>query len=433
MNQYFHYQQDQLYAEYVPRSDIAPSFGTPCYVYSRAALADGYRQFAEALKSRDHLICYAVKANSNLAILNLFARMGAGFDIVSGGELQRVLAAGGAANKVVFSGVGKSEAEMREALEAGILCFNVESAPELERLNEVAGSMGKIAAISLRVNPDVDAKTHPYISTGLKQNKFGVAYAEARALYRKAASLPHLRVTGIDCHIGSQLTEVSPFIAAAEKVLALVDQLAADGIALEHIDLGGGLGICYADETPPSIAEYAQALLGALQGRSEKIIVEPGRVLVGNAGVLLTRIEYLKHGEEKNFAIVDAAMNDLMRPALYDAYHAILPVVRRQNSPLSNSLPQAGERTSEKSNSQIYEVVGPICETGDFIGHAREMAVDTGDALAVMSAGAYGMSMSSNYNTRPRAAEVMVDGAVAHLVRERETVRQLYAGEKIIG
>ncbi len=414
MTNYFHYQQDQLFAEDVALGEIAQRFGTPCYVYSRAALSDGYRQFAEAFKSRDHLICYAVKANSNLAILNLFARLGAGFDIVSGGELQRVLAAGGAADKVVFSGVGKSEAEMRQALEAGILCFNVESAPELDRLNEVAGSMGKVAPISLRVNPDVDAKTHPYISTGLKQNKFGVAYTEALALYRKAAAMPHLRITGMDCHIGSQLTEVSPFIAAAEKVLALVDQLAAAGIVLEHLDLGGGLGIRYDDETPPSIAEYAQALLGALKGRSEKIIVEPGRVLVGNAGVLLTRIEYLKHGEEKNFAIVDAAMNDLMRPALYDAYHAILPVQKRAGA------------------TQQYEVVGPICETGDFIGHGRQMAVDKGDALAVMSAGAYGMSMSSNYNTRPRAAEVMVDGAEVHLVRERETVRQLYAAEKIV-
>ncbi len=414
MNQYFHYQQDQLFAENVSLSDIAQRFGTPCYVYSRAALTDGYGQFAEALKGREHLICYAVKANSNLAILNLFARLGAGFDIVSGGELQRVLAAGGAANKVVFSGVGKSEAEMRQALEAGILCFNVESAPELERLNAVAGSMGKVAPVSLRVNPDVDAKTHPYISTGLKQNKFGVAYTEALALYRKAAAMPNLRVTGIDCHIGSQLTETSPFIAAAEKVLALVDQLKAEGIVLEHIDLGGGLGIRYDDETPPSIADYAQALLGALKGRSEKIIVEPGRVLVGNAGVLLTRIEYLKHGEEKNFAIVDAAMNDLMRPALYDAFHRILPL---QKKPLP---------------AQCYEVVGPICETGDFIGHGREMAVEQGDALAVMSAGAYGMSMSSNYNTRPRAAEVMVDGAVVHLVRERETVRQLYDAEHVV-
>lgn len=414
MNEYFHYQQDQLFAEGVALNDIARRFGTPCYVYSRAALTDGYRQFDEALKSREHLICYAVKANSNIAILNLFARLGAGFDIVSGGELQRVLAAGGAAGKVVFSGVGKSEAEMRQALEAEILCFNVESAPELDRLNAVAGSMGKVAPVSLRVNPDVDAKTHPYISTGLKQNKFGVAYTEALALYRKAADMPHLRVTGMDCHIGSQLTETSPFIAAAEKVLALVDKLAAAGIALEHLDLGGGLGIRYDDETPPSIAEYGKALLGVLQGRSEKLIVEPGRVLVGNAGVLLTRIEYLKHGEEKNFAIVDAAMNDLMRPALYDAWHAILPLQKRGGP------------------AQQYEVVGPICETGDFIGHAREMAVDTGDALAVMSAGAYGMSMSSNYNTRPRAAEVMVDGVVVHLIRERETVRQLYAAEKIV-
>jgi len=414
MSDYFHYQQDRLFAENVALSDIAEHYGTPCYVYSHAALSDGYRQFAEAFKSREHLICYAVKANSNLAILNLFARLGAGFDIVSGGELQRVLAAGGAANKVVFSGVGKSEAEMRQALEAGILCFNVESAPELDRLNDVACSMGKVAPISLRVNPDVDAKTHPYISTGLKQNKFGVAYTEALALYHKAASMPHLRITGMDCHIGSQLTENSPFIAAAEKVLALVDQLAAAGIILEHLDLGGGLGIRYDDETPPAIADYAQALLGALKGRPEKLIVEPGRVLVGNAGVLLTRIEYLKHGEEKNFAIVDAAMNDLMRPALYDAYHAIQPVQKRA------------------LQAQLYEVVGPICETGDFIGHAREMAVDKGDALAVMSAGAYGMSMSSNYNTRPRAAEVMVVGAEVHLVRERETVRQLFAEEKII-
>jgi len=414
MNDYFHYRQDRLFVEDISLNDIAQRFGTPCYVYSRAALTDGYHQFSEAFKSREHLICYAVKANSNLAILNLFARLGAGFDIVSGGELQRVLAAGGSANKVVFSGVGKSEAEMRQALEAGILCFNVESSSELDRLNAVAGSMGQVAPVSLRVNPDVDAKTHPYISTGLKQNKFGVAYTEALALYRKAADMPHLRITGMDCHIGSQLTETSPFIAAAEKILVLADQLIASGIVLEHLDLGGGLGIRYDSETPPAIAEYAQALLGVLQGRSEKIVVEPGRVLVGNAGVLLTRIEYLKHGEEKNFAIVDAAMNDLMRPALYDAYHAILPALKR------------GGKAAQ------YEVVGPICETGDFFGHAREMAVDKGDALAVMSAGAYGMSMSSNYNTRPRAAEVMVDGAVVHLVRERETVHQLYASERIV-
>jgi diaminopimelate decarboxylase len=413
MTPYFNYQQDHLCVEDVPLSDIAKQVGTPCYVYSRAALTDGYRQFAEAFKSREHLICYAVKANSSLAILNLFAELGAGFDIVSGGELQRVLAAGGSANKVVFSGVGKSEAEMRAALEAGILCFNVESAPELERLNAVAGAMGKIAPISLRVNPDVDAKTHPYISTGLKQNKFGVAYTEAIAIYRKAAGMAHIKITGMDCHIGSQLTETSPFIAAAEKVLTLVDKLAEEGIVLEHLDLGGGLGIRYDDETPPSIAEYAKALLTALHGRSEKLIVEPGRVLVGNAGVLLTRIEYLKHGEEKNFAIVDAAMNDLMRPALYDAYHVILPVQKKSVS------------------SIVYDVVGPICETGDFIGRGREMPVEQGDVLAVMSAGAYGMSMSSNYNTRPRAVEVMVDRAQIHVIREREEVSQLFASEKI--
>jgi diaminopimelate decarboxylase len=431
MTSYFHYQQDQLFAEDVALADIAKTYGTPCYVYSRAALTDAYRQFAEAFKSRDHLICFAVKSNSNLAILNLFARLGAGFDIVSGGELQRVLAAGGDPNKVVFSGVGKTAVEMRLALEAEILCFNVESASELDRLNEVASSMGKIAPISLRVNPDVDAKTHPYISTGLKQNKFGVAYNEALALYRKAAAMPNLRVTGMDCHIGSQLVETSPFVAAAEKVLALLDQLEREGIKLEHLDMGGGLGIRYEDETPPSIEEYAQALLGALQSRSEKLIVEPGRVLVGNAGVLLTKVEYIKPGEEKHFAIVDAAMNDLMRPALYDAYHEILEVGGGAKSPLSN-FPPEGERTVVKSDSLIYEVVGPICETGDFLGHARELEVKQGSLLAVMSAGAYGMSMSSNYNTRPRAAEVMVDGKLIHLIRERETVAQLLVGEKII-
>jgi diaminopimelate decarboxylase len=412
MSNYFHYQQDQLFAENVALADIARRFGTPTYVYSRAALTDAYRQYADALKGREHLICFAVKSNPNLAILNLFARLGAGFDIVSGGELQRVLAAGGSANKVVFSGVGKSEAEMRLALSAGILCFNVESEAELVRLNEVAGSMGKVAPISFRVNPNVDAKTHPYISTGLKQSKFGVAYTDALALYRKASAMAHLRVTGMDCHIGSQLTEVSPFIAATEKVLALVDTLAAEGIRLEHLDLGGGLGIRYNDETPPSIAEYARALLGALQGRAEKLIVEPGRVLVGNAGVLLAKVEYLKPGEEKHFAIVDAAMNDLMRPALYDAYHGVQPILRRSAA------------------AKEYEVVGPVCESGDFLAHARKLAIEQGDFLVLMSAGAYGMSMSSNYNTRPRAAEIMVDGAAIHLIRERETVQQLFAGEK---
>ncbi len=481
MNDYFSYQNNQLCAEQMPLADIAQRFGTPCYVYSHAALTNSYGQFAEAFKGREHLICYAVKANPNLAILNLFAKLGAGFDIVSGGELQRVLAAGGAANKVVFSGVGKTLAEIRQALEAGILCFNVESEAELTRLNEVAGQMGKVAPVSLRVNPDVDAKTHPYISTGLKQNKFGVAYIQAQALYRQASGLPHVRVTGMDCHIGSQLTELSPFIAAVEKVLALVDALARDGIRLEHLDLGGGLGIRYNDETPPTIAEYSVALLGTLKGRSEKILVEPGRVLVGNAGLLLTRVEYLKHGEEKHFAIVDAAMNDLMRPALYDAFHSILPVKGGNHAaPLPNPLPKipspqssdgttshstrlskddsqvagypasgeseargakpsereknmlipAGEGAIEKSNSLIYEVVGPVCETGDFLGHARQLAISQGDLLAVMSAGAYGMSMSSNYNTRPRAAEVMVAGEDVQLIRERESVPQLFAGEK---
>ncbi len=429
MSPYFHYQQEQLFAEGVAMSEIAKKFGTPCYVYSRAALTDAYRQFADALKAREHLICFAVKSNSNLAILNLFARLGAGFDIVSGGELQRVLAAGGAADKVVFSGVGKTEAEMRLALAAGILCFNVESAAELDRLNEVAGSMGKIAPVSLRVNPDVDAQTHPYISTGLRDNKFGVGYIESLSLYYKAAEMPHLRVTGIDCHIGSQITEASPFVEAAEKVLKLVDALGRDGVALKHIDFGGGLGICYDDETPPPIADYVQALLGVLQGRAEKIILEPGRVLVGNAGVLLTRIEYLKYSEEKNFAIVDAAMNDLMRPALYDAYHGILPV---QREPSSQPLSAHGRNGEREKQSLVYEVVGPICETGDFLARARELALEQGSLLAVMSAGAYGMSMSSNYNTRPRAAEVMVDGAALHLIRERETVQQLFAGEKII-
>ncbi len=414
MNDYFHYRGDALYAEQVPLADIAAKFGTPCYVYSRAALTDNLRQFTAALQGREHLVCYAVKANSNLAILNVFARLGAGFDIVSGGELQRVLAAGGDARKVVFSGVGKTVAEMRMALDADILCFNVESEAELERLDQVAAGMGKVAAISLRVNPDVDAKTHPYISTGLKQNKFGVAYDDAVRLYRKARDLANLKITGMDCHIGSQLTETSPFIAAAEKILALVDALAGEGIILEHLDLGGGLGIRYRDEVPPAIGDYVAALLAALRGRSERLLLEPGRVLVGNAGVLLTRVEYLKHGEERNFAIVDAAMNDLMRPALYDAYHEILPVNR------------------ERHQIQNYEVVGPICETGDFIGHARDLAIGPGSLLAVLSAGAYGMSMSSNYNSRPRAAEVIVDGVLAHPVREREQVSQLYAGEKLI-
>lgn len=412
MSQYFKYQQDELFVENMALAKIAAQFDTPCYVYSQAALTDSYMQFAQAFKAREHLICYSVKSNPNLSILSLFAKLGAGFDIVSGGELQRVLAAGGEASKVVFSGVGKTEAEMRLALAADVMCFNVESDSELERLNVVAGSMGKIASISFRVNPNVDAKTHPYISTGLKQSKFGVAYSDALTLYRKASKMANLRITGMDCHIGSQLTETSPFIAATEKILLLADKLANEGIKLEHLDLGGGLGIRYKDETPPSIAEYAHAMLDVLKGRSEILIVEPGRVLVGNAGVLLTKVEYLKPGEEKHFAIVDAAMNDLMRPALYDAYHEIQPLSRRA------------------APARLYEVVGPVCESGDFLGRARDLSIEQGDYLALMSAGAYGMSMSSNYNTRPRAAEILINGSSAKLIREREKVEQLFSAEK---
>jgi len=403
-----------LHAEGAALTDIAERFGTPCYVYSRAALEASLAEFQNEIAGIDALVCYAVKANSNLAILNLFARCGAGFDIVSGGELQRALAAGGDPQKIVFSGVGKTADEMKQALAAGILCFNVESAPELERLNEVAGSVGQKAPVSLRVNPNVDAKTHPYISTGLKENKFGVAYEEALALYRRAAALPHIAVAGIDCHIGSQLLDPAPFAEALDKVLILVDQLAAEGIHLHHIDLGGGLGIRYSDETAPTVASYLQPLLKKLAGRKLKIVLEPGRRLVGNAGLLLTKVEYLKPGEVKNFAIVDAAMNDLARPALYDAWHDILPVT-----------PHAGATKS-------WEIVGPVCESGDFLGHGRPLALQAGDLLAIMSAGAYGMAMSSNYNTRPRAAEVLVDGNVPHLVRRRETVEQLLAQESLL-
>jgi diaminopimelate decarboxylase len=403
-----------LHAESVPLPDIAAKFATPCYVYSRAALETALDEFQQELVGVDSLVCYAVKANSNLAVLNVFARRGAGFDIVSSGELKRVLAAGADPQKVVFSGVGKTVAEMEFALSTGILCFNVESAPELDRLNEVAGRLGKSAPISLRVNPNVDAKTHPYISTGLKENKFGVAYEDALALYRHAASLPNLRVSGIDCHIGSQLLDPTPFAEALDKVLLLIDQLSTEGMMLKHIDLGGGLGIRYRDEAAPTVRAYLQPLLQKLQGRGLKILLEPGRRLVGNAGLLLTQVEYLKPGEVKNFAIVDAAMNDLARPALYDAWHDILPVTPRNAPELS------------------WEIVGPICETGDFLGHARPLALAAGDLLAIMSAGAYGMAMSSNYNTRPRAAEVMVDGEQVHSVRRREMVEELYALESLL-
>ncbi len=403
-----------LHAENVPLASIAEQFGTPCYIYSRAALEAALDEFTEELKGVDALVCYAVKANSNLGILDVFARRGAGFDIVSGGELQRALAAGADPKKIVFSGVGKTAAEMRQALDAGVLCFNVESAPELERLNEVAGTAGRKAPISLRVNPNVDAKTHPYISTGLKENKFGVAYEDALTLYRRAAALPNIAISGIDCHIGSQLLDPTPFAEALDKVLLLVDQLEAEGIHLHHIDIGGGLGIRYKDETAPTVKSYLGPLLAKLAGRKLKIVLEPGRRLVGNAGLLLTKVEYLKPGEVKNFAIVDAAMNDLARPALYDAWHDIVPVA-----------PRSG-------NEKSWEIVGPVCESGDFLGHERALALQPGDLLAIMSAGAYGMAMSSNYNTRPRAAEILVDGDQIHLVRRRETVELLLAQESLL-
>lgn len=410
---HFAYRNDVLFAEDVAVPDIIAQFGSPCYIYSRATLERHWRAFDTALANRTHLVCYAVKANSNIAILNLLARLGSGFDIVSLGELERVLAAGGDPRKIVFSGVAKRSDEMQRALEVGIHCFNVESASELQRLNQVAGELGKVAPVSLRVNPDVDAKTHPYISTGLKENKFGIAIDDAAAIYAQAAALPNIEVRGIDCHIGSQLTDAAPFVDALQRVLALVDQLAADGIHIAHIDIGGGLGIRYRDESPPSPDEYAHALDKALGDRPQTIILEPGRAIVGNAGILVTRVEYLKHAGERHFAIVDAAMNDLMRPALYNAWQAIIPVQVQQGRELLS-----------------YDVVGPVCETGDFLGKQRELAVAEGDLLAVRSAGAYGFSMSSNYNTRPRVAEVMVDAARSYLIRERERIEDLFRLEK---
>lgn len=407
-----------LHAENVALEQIAQQFGTPCYIYSKAALTLAFERFSAGFKGKNHLVCFAVKSNPSLAILNLFAEQGAGFDIVSGGELARVLAAGGDPKKIVFSGVGKTAAEMRAALTVGIFCFNVESASELLRLNSVAQSMGKVAPVSLRVNPNVDAKTHPYISTGLKNNKFGVAYEDALDIYLQAAAMPNIAIHGVDCHIGSQITELSPFLDAFDRVLLLVDALAQQGIAIEHIDAGGGIGICYSDETPPEFTAYAAAMLAKLGQRDIKLVFEPGRALVGNAGVLLTKVEYLKHTEAKNFAIVDAAMNDLMRPALYDAYHEIQPVAARVASAAVPAL--------------IYEIVGPVCESGDFLGHDRTLALAEGDLLAIMSAGAYGMSMASNYNTRPRAAEVMVDGDQCHLIRPRELVADLFALETLL-
>jgi len=413
----FHYVDGVLHAEGVSAVSLTEQFGTPLYVYSRAALTSAYEAYARACVGRRAAIHVAVKANSNLAVLNVFARLGAGFDIVSGGELARVLAAGGDAANVVFSGVGKSVGEIREALAAGVKCFNVESIPELDRLDAVAGELGMKAPVSLRVNPDVDPKTHPYISTGLKANKFGVAFDDAVATYRRAAAMPNLEVIGIDCHIGSQITEIAPYLDALDKLLELVEAIEADGIAIRHIDVGGGLGIRYDDETPPDTTVFVRTLLDRIDARGHEhreVFFEPGRSVTGNAGVLLTRVEFLKSGAEKNFAIVDAAMNDLARPAMYQAFHAIEPVVRRSDAPC------------------VYDVVGPVCESGDWLGRDRALAVAPGDLLAIRSAGAYGFVMSSNYNTRPRAAEVMVDAGHAYLVRARETVQALFSSETVL-
>ena len=401
----------ELCAEGVPLSAIAERHGTPCYVYSRAALESAWRALDGALAGLPHLVCYAAKANANLAVLDVLARLGSGFDIVSGGELARVVAAGGDPGKTVFSGVGKSAAEMRQALDAGILCFNVESAAELERLDAVARERGRVAPVSFRVNPDVDPKTHPYISTGLKENKFGIAYDDALPLYRQARGMRGIAVRGIDIHIGSQITDLAPYREAARKVLDLADRLAGEGLHLEHVDLGGGLGIRYRDETPLPVAGYAAMLRELFAGRREKLLIEPGRWLVAEAGVLVTRVEYLKPGPAKHFAIVDAAMNDLLRPALYDAWHGVDPVRPRSGPPAR------------------WEIVGPVCESADFLARGRDLDLAPGDLLAVRAAGAYAMAMSSNYNARPRAAEVMVDGERAHLVRRRETVADLYAAE----
>jgi diaminopimelate decarboxylase len=412
----FGYRDGELHVEDLPLASLAGRFGTPLYVYSRHAIERGYDRYTEALGDRKALICYAMKANSNLAVLNLLARKGAGFDIVSGGELERVLASGGDPRKTVFSGVGKSEAEIERALSVGILCFNIESAAELERIDAVARRLRVRARISVRVNPDVDAGTHPYISTGLRNNKFGVAYADTVPLYRDAARRAAVEIVGIDCHIGSQITEIGPYVDAAERILDVVDALAGQGIDLDHVDFGGGLGIRYQDEGPPATGDLVRALIARLDRRGHRnktVMFEPGRSIVGNAGVLLTRVEYLKHGEAKNFAIVDAAMNDLMRPTMYDAWMGVVPVAPRL----------AG------ATAAAYDVVGPVCESGDWLARDRELALEPGDLLAITSAGAYGMAMSSNYNTRGRAAEVIVDGGRSFLVRERELASQLFAGE----
>ncbi|AUL21418.1 diaminopimelate decarboxylase [Bordetella holmesii] len=414
---HFHYKHGVLHAEGVALDILAAKLGTPLYVYSRAALHEAYDNYRQAIGERPVLVCYGMKANSNLAVLKEFARLGAGFDIVSGGELKRVLAVGADPAKVVFSGVGKQEWEMRDALAAGVKCFNVESTAELQRLSKVAQAEGRIARVSLRVNPDVDAQTHPYISTGLKENKFGIAIEEALQAYQTAASLPGLQIVGVDCHIGSQLTDVSPYFDALDKLLDLIDRIGGHGITIEHLDLGGGLGIRYTDEIPPSPKTLLDEVFKRLQARGHghlHVVLEPGRSLVGNAGVLLTTVQFLKHNEARNFAIVDAAMNDLLRPTLYQAYHGIQAVVPRQAEP------------------QCYDVVGPVCESGDWLGKERNLAIEQDDVLAVESAGAYGMVMASNYNTRPRAAEVMVDGEHYHIVRQRETVEDLLKGESTL-
>ncbi|MFZ7241294.1 diaminopimelate decarboxylase [Avibacterium avium] len=413
---FFQYKDDQLMAEQVPVREIAAQFGTPAYIYSRATLERHWHAFDKALGDHPHLICFAVKSNPNLAILNIMAKLGSGFDIVSQGELERVLAAGGDATKVVFSGVAKSEQEIERALNVGIRCFNVESLAELYRINDVAGRLNKIAPISLRVNPDVDAHTHPYISTGLKENKFGVSVDEAREVYRIASQLPHIKITGMDCHIGSQLTEIQPFLDATDRLIVLMQQLAQDGIELKHLDLGGGLGVTYKDENAPHPSEYAKALLAKLKDYPNlEIILEPGRAITANAGILLTKVEYLKSNESRNFAIVDTGMNDMIRPALYQAYMKIIEVDR--------SLPR---------ETKVYDVVGPICETSDFLGKQRELAIAQGDLIAQRSAGAYGASMASTYNSRPRAIEVMVDGDQTHLIKRRETYPELWQLESVL-
>ena len=412
---FFSYKENNLWAEDVDINAAVKEWGTPCYVYSRATLERHWKAFDDALGEQPHLVCYAVKANSNLAVLNVLAKLGSGFDIVSAGELERVLRAGGSADKIVFSGVGKTADEMARALDVGIRCFNVESQAELQQLEQVAEAKGVQAPVSLRVNPDVDAKTHPYISTGLKDNKFGIAIEDAPAVYQTIADSAHLKIVGVDCHIGSQLTEVTPFVDALDRVLKLVDILAEKNIQLHHLDLGGGLGIRYQDETPPLPEEQMEALLTRLKGREFEILIEPGRAIAGNAGLLITQVLYLKNNAEKNFAIVDAAMNDLMRPALYGAWQAIDPVNRKSSEP-----------------AKIYDVVGPICETGDFLGKNRELSLKQGDLLAIRSAGAYGFTMSSNYNSRPRVAEIMVDGSRHQVVRQRETIEQLFANEIVL-